>query len=290
VLIATEADGEDVLRSAPTAASLQDLALVLAAAGIRHRLKRDGMGWHLVVARNDLESAVVAIEAYERERAPRSLAMPADYGKSWGGLVMAVVLVGCYLLTGPADPPTAWSRLGAASAEKILRGELWRTVTALTLHADPAHLLANTLACAVFGTAVARTLGPGLGGWLVLLAGAAGNGLNAVLHGAHHSAVGASTAVFGAIGLLGGLQFGRKRGERRAWIAVAGSLALLAMLGTSPHADILAHLFGLLVGLMLGVATAMTVRRAPGRALQWTLAATGIATVIGCWLLATRAL
>src|SRR5207245_1142953 len=85
-----------------------------------------------------------------------------------------------------------------------------------------------------------------------LRAGAGGNVLNAVLRGAHHSAVGASTAVFGAIGLLGGLQFGRKRRRRGAWLPIAGSLALLAMLGSDREADIVAHLFGLLVGGVLG--------------------------------------
>jgi membrane associated rhomboid family serine protease len=159
-------------------------------------------------------------------------------------------------------------------------------VTALTLHADAAHLLGNAVGCAVFVTAVLRLLGPGLGGWLVLLAGAGGNALNALVHGARHSSIGFSTAVFGAIGILGGLQFGRKRGQRRAWLAIAGALGLLAMLGTSERTDILAHLFGLLVGLVLGLAAGVAVPRPPGAAAQWTLAAGAVAVLAGSWLLA----
>src|SRR5438132_399884 len=77
-----------------------------------------------------------------------------------------------------------------------------------------------------------RLLGPGLGTWLVLLAGAGGNALNAWVHVAHHTSIGASTAVFGALGILGGLQFGRLRGRRRAWLALAATLALLALVGS----------------------------------------------------------
>jgi rhomboid protease GluP len=45
-------------------------------------------------------------------------------------------------------------------------------------------------------------LGPGVGLWLVLLAGTAGNALTAVAYGTQHNSVGASTAMFGAIGIL----------------------------------------------------------------------------------------
>jgi len=102
--------------------------------------------------------------------------------------------------------------------------------------------------------------------------------------------VGASTAVFGAIGVLGGLQFGRKRRRRGAWLPVAGSLALLAMLGSDPGADIVAHLFGLLVGGVLGLAAALLVARPPGRPVQWGLALGALAAIAGSWLVALRAL
>ena len=105
-------------------------------------------------------------------------------------------------------------------------------------------------------TAVCWNLGPGVGLWLVLLAGAGGNALTAVAHRADHISVGASTATFGAIGILAALRIvgGRTGSSRRKWwVVVAAGLALLALLGTGPHADILAHLFGFLVGGGLGV-------------------------------------
>jgi hypothetical protein len=61
------------------------------------------------------------------------------------------------------------------------------------------------------------------------------------------------------------------------------------MLGSDPGADIVAHLFGLLVGGVLGVAAALLVARPPGRLVQWALGSTALALVLGCWLIALRA-
>jgi len=281
---------ERTLRAARERRAVEEWALVLSAAGIAHRVARGAGEWRLLVAARDADRSGAALDAYDAERRNAAAGEEApEYGPTYAGLLVAVLLVGFYGVTGPADPGGTWARAGSASAELIVRGQGWRAVTALTLHANPAHLLGNAVACAVFVTAVARALGPGLGGWLVLAAGAGGNVLNAFLHGAHHSAVGASTAVFGAIGVLGGLQFGRKRRRRGAWLPVAGSLALLAMLGSDREADIVAHLFGLLVGGMLGVAAALLVVRPPGRPAQWVLAFGALAAVAGSWLVALRA-
>jgi len=276
---------ERAVRVATDRAALDEPSLVLAAAGIAHRVARVGVEWHLGVDANDLDRAHGALEAYDRER-PRDAVREPDGGRSYVGVIVAVLLVAFYVVSGPTDPATRWSRAGSASAERILHGEPWRTVTALTLHADPAHVAGNAVACAVFVTAVARVLGPGVGVALVLLAGAGGNALNAVLHGAHHDSVGASTAVFGAIGLLGGLAFRRRRGERRAWLPIGASLGLLAMLGVGERADLLAHLFGLLVGGALGVAAAVALVRRPGRGVQRALAVAALAAIAGCWALA----
>ena len=109
------------------------------------------------------------------------------------------------------------------------------------------------------------TLGPGVGLRLLLLAGA---GLEevvvtAAVHGGDHVSVGASTATFGAIGILAALRIigGRAReGGRKSWVVIAASLALLALVGTGPHADLLAHLFGFLLGGGLGLIAALTIR------------------------------
>jgi membrane associated rhomboid family serine protease len=232
------------------------------------------------------------LDAYEREN-PDPAAEPArrvEYGPTWAGFFMAGLLGAFFLVTGPRDPNVDWFREGSAAAERILQGEVWRTVTALTLHADLGHILANAAACALFATAVCRSVGPGLGWWLILLAGALGNALNALAHGSHHTSVGASTAIFGAVGLLTGLQLVRRhrlgfRG-RRVWAPIAAGLALLAMLGSSAQSDLSAHLFGFLSGTVLGVPAALGTRRIPARGTQAVLLLSAIATVVACWQLA----
>ena len=255
---------------------------MLAAAAIAHRIERGALRWHIVVADTDADRAAAALAAYEEERRRAPSDVPGEHGAAWSGVVVAALLVAFYAVAGPR-----WMVAGAAIAGRIRAGEVWRTVTALTLHADAPHVVSNAVACVVFLTAVARLLGPGVGGWLVLLAGAGGNALNALVQRPGHESVGASTAIFGAIGILGGLQFGRKRGEHRAWLALGGSLALLAMLGTGKRVDLVAHLCGLVVGLVLGVAAAAVAPVAPaGRAVQWPLAAAALATVAGAWAVA----
>jgi len=125
----------------------------------------------------------------------------------------------------------------------------------------------------------------------VLAAGAGGNLLNACFRGGLHVSVGASTAVFAAVGILGGVGLVRRRRRgtrgRRSWAPVAAALALLAMLGTAgERVDFGAHLFGLLVGGVLGSLVALALSRPPGALVQWSLAAAAIASILLCWLLA----
>lgn len=278
------------VRVTPSRRRAEEWELVLVSAGFAGRIAESPDGWQVVVAAGDAELAAVVLDAFDRENAAeaRPAGEPPEWGPTTAGVVMAAGLVGAYLVTGPAALQGPWYRRGSAGAAAIMAGEVWRTVTALTLHADHVHLVGNVLALAVFGSAVCRLLGPGVGAWLILLAGAVGNLANAVLHRYGHSTVGASTAVFGAVGILSGLAAGRGWAWRRAWIPLGAGLALLALLGTGERADLGAHLFGFAAGGSFGVAAGSTVRRPPARAAQWTLAASAAAVVAGCWAIAFR--
>ena len=278
----------------PSATRAEECAVVLASNGIAHRLETTGAGWMVIVAAGDAERASRVLVEYERENrdeAPRDLS-PPPYGPTWIGGVIAALLVTFFAVTGPRGP-TVWFDGGSASAERILSGEVWRTVTALTLHADLVHVLSNAIACLVFVTAVAWWLGPGVGTWLVLLAGAGGNALTALAHGPSFDAVGASTAIFGALGILAARQFMARRQGRalgqKGWVVIAASLGLLGMLGTAPGSDVLAHVCGLLVGGLLGIGPALAQRRPLGRVSQWVLALAAGALVLACWRIALAA-
>jgi len=278
----------------PNAKRAEECAVVLAASGIPQRLENTGAGWTLMVAAGDMGRASSTLAAYDQENREdaQGRTSPPVYGTTWIGVLIAALLVGFFVATGPRRP-NVWFDRGSAAAQAILAGEVWRTVTALTLHADLAHVLSNAIACLVLVTGVAWWLGPGVGTWLVLLAGAGGNTLTALTHGESSASIGASTAIFGALGILAVRQFGARQRNlatgHKAWVVIAASLALLGMLGTAPGSDVLAHAFGFLVGGLLGVAPELSQRRPVGRASQCLLALAAGALVLICWGIALAA-
>ena len=283
-------------RVAPSAERADEYGLVLEASRIVHRVEETAAGWAVMVAAGDAARARRALDAYDRENRVASVpgTVPSEYGRTWIGAAAAALLVGFFAVAGPrAGGGAVWFDRGSASAERILRGEVWRAVTALTLHVDAVHVFSNAVACVVLVTAVGWWVGPGIAVWLVLLAGAGGNALTALVYGSDHIAVGASTSTFGAVGILAARQFVARRrrpwSRRTAWVAVGAGLAILAMLGTGAGTDILAHFFGLLVGGAVGVAAALTLRRPPPPSIQWWLAAAAAAFVVACWWIALAA-
>jgi membrane associated rhomboid family serine protease len=277
-------DARVVARTAPHERLARDWALVLVAVGVECAVERRGGEWDLIVDPVDADRAAEALAAYESEsRTPPPPAPREDYGRTWAGIVMAMLLVAAARVAGPLATGSRLFRAGEARAEAILGGEPWRAVTALTLHTDVTHLVSNLASGALVATALCMIVGPGVGAWLLLASGAAGNWITAFVHGTAHRAVGASTAIFGGIGALVGLSIVRRR--RRAWVPLAAGLALLGLLGTSERADLLAHFFGFATGVLggLGVAPLPTLRSRPA---QFALALLALAAVGGCWLLA----
>jgi len=273
----------------------EDWELVLLAQGLSPRLQRTPDGFALSVPQEELATAVASLSAYQREnpRQPAAHVEAMELSSRLVGATIGLTLMIFYSVTTQWLPSIPWFARGSAVASRIIQGELWRTVTALTLHVDVAHVLSNGIAAALFLSAVSSLVGPGLASFLVLLAGAVGNFANALLHGSAHVSVGASTGVFGAIGLLGTLGASRGRRtalrRRRDWLPAAAALALLGMLGTSgERVDIWAHLLGLLIGGVLGIFVAAVARRRPGWQIQWVCGTAAVATIICCWVVALR--
>lgn len=284
-----DVDEEALARRTSHRRRAEEWALVLAAAGIASRIDESAGEWCLFVSASEVAVAASALDAFDREGVePEPRPAFPEWGPTYAGAVLAASLLVAYAVTGAADPHGDWYRRGSASASAISDGEVWRAVTALTLHVDLTHLVGNVAAIAVFGAGVCRQLGPGLGVWLLLLAGAGGNAANALLHASGHSSVGASTSVFGAIGVLSGLAAGQGWAWRRVWMALGAGLALLAMLGTGERADLGAHFFGFLAGGFLGLVAGAIVARPPGRAVQWMLALAAVGAVAAAWAVALR--
>jgi rhomboid protease GluP len=304
--VADEVPSEAVVRSSLDKGQAEAWAFVLEAIAIPHRLVETEAGYALMVPSPMVAPALSALDAQDKEAAegpPRDVA-PPDHGRSFVGLAMSAVFVAFYVVSGPRTGPDlhGWFRHGSALAQAIVdQHHVWRAVTALTLHASPMHVIGNIVMTLVFVTALGRWLGGGLALFAILLSGIAGNLLTAYIHFPSHDSVGASTAIFGAVGLLGGLQFVRRfrmrslDRMRRALLGIAAALGLLAMLGMGDvyatfhigeRTDVDAHRTGLGFGILLGILLAMLVKR-PVRTLGQGLAlAATLAILVGSWLLA----
>ena len=226
-----------LLREGHDHGAVLERSVVLDAMGIAHEVQPTPDGrWALVVDDVDSPAAEAALAAWEAEnpRRPELLARP-DYGRSLAGVAAGLAILAFTVHVG-VRPAGSLVERGSADAARMLQGEWWRAATALTLHADLAHVAANAVAISIFLGAVARRLGPALATWLALVAGIVGNVLTALVLRGDHVSIGASTAVFGALGTLSALQVPR----RGAWLTLGVGVALLGFLGTGARTDLLA--------------------------------------------------
>lgn len=279
-------------------------SLVLSSEGIGHQLLSGADGLYLAVDAGDAARASASLAAYMAENdapvfdttrrpPPRPSADPAGRADIGLGIAAGLALLAGFAVTGDATH-------GGADSGLILNGALWRTVTALTLHAGIGHVLANALASVIFLPLAARRLGIGMTLLGTIGAGAIGNGLTALVRGPGSLGVGFSTAVFGALGLLAGARLvdGDRGGRGGCWVVLGAAAALLALLGSGEQSDVLAHACGLASGAPIGAAIARLARAGTpahgtgtsvaGARLQWAAGIAAVAIIAGAWGLALR--
>ena len=171
---------------------------------------------------------------------------------------------------------TLVERAASSSVGLIGRGEWWRPFTALFLHADLGHLVGNLASGIVFATLVAKMIGPLLGWALILGCGTLGNILTSRLtYPEAFISLGASTAVFAALGILSGLGVAEtlRNHARLPWLRISApflaGLILLGWLGGGSgggNTDVLGHVFGFSSGLVAGVAAGALEGKRPASA------------------------
>lgn len=268
---------------------------MLSAVEIASAIEFDGAHFLLMVEAADGALAQSHLRSYDLESrpAPPTPAPPPLHPNAWVGCVLyLVVLVGVGLAIS-----NGWWRLdafdvGELDAARVQSGQWWRAWTALTLHLDIAHLAANLGAGIWFGYLAARQVGGG-NAWFFIVTGAAlANLFESQFGPATHRAVGASTAVFTALGLLAAHSWRTRLHYPQRWALrwaplVAGAV-LLGWFGSSGEGtDIVAHALGFVFGCLLGAWAAMpvverTLRRVP----QWLAGAAAIASVGIAWVCA----
>lgn len=235
-----------------------DWSLVLVSQGIENVITRreEDSAWLLEIAEADFARATESLALYERENRK-----PWQREVKWTGLLFdvraAIWFVALILFHFSAEVLQKNFHLpGAVDRGAVLHGEWWRVFTAVTLHADVAHLLANVTIGFVFLGFAMGCYGAGGALLLSLLGGALGNVASLLLHEAPFRSLGASGFVMASLGLLAAhsLAFGRHE-KRAVWLGrgvIAGGL-LLVLLGLSPTSDVVAHVGGFIAGVVLGV-------------------------------------
>ncbi len=280
----------------PGTRQMELLRLVLEARGIPHMVTGHGtQARAFVPAMFELaaRSELVAVAAEKPHVRPR---VPLRRNAHWAMLPLLVLIVlhGMRMgwwLSGTGLPSSAgWLECGRLDVDLVRAGGWWRTVTALTLHSDGLHLFSNVLFAAPFFAMLAQRIGLGMALFSALLAGMLGNACDVLYRDPGYASIGASTAMFGIVGLLCADIVVRspERGLRRLALPVAAGMGFLAMLGAEgQNIDYAAHVFGLACGFVLGLPAGFCcLRDAPGRAAQIALGILGAALLQACWMLA----
>lgn len=240
-----------------------DHSLVVLALGYVCWLMPFDAGYRLLVKTSSVPRVQAELLNYERESSewppgvvpevPATAQLDFSTPLLWALAVLAVFRAQLFY--------PEWADAGSLDPKAIFqRGEVWRGLTALFLHANAAHLTSNLCS----GVCFFATLLPVFGharGWLLLgLAAVAGNLAAAAMHYQEaYRSMGASTAIFAALGLLTGravriaVRVRHPHRWRSLFVPTAAGLTFLALYGTGgPTVDLVAHLTGLGAGFGLG--------------------------------------
>jgi len=276
-------------------APCMDRALVLTSLSIPHKIMQVDDICRLVVPAEFTEKAKFELWQYEEENKNRGISGPSIqpvYQNAVPGVVGYVLIV-CFVawLAGIGALGYDWLGAGRVDGVLIREGEWWRSFTALTLHSGLKHIAGNLGFGSLFGLLAGRVVGPGVA-WLgIVLAGGTANILNTILLESSHRSIGASTAVFAALGLVSGFVWRGKLMAQNRWPyrigPIIGGIALLAYTGTGgENTDIGAHLAGFICGFVSGILLIRVADRLNDQQLQKNCGILAIAIIGLSWIMA----
>lgn len=269
--------------------------LVLSAVGIHSMTVVRGGVFVVVVAEESAELALRHLREVAQEAAvpiaePK---MPKLHPRAWtGSILYALIMMIVAYAAGRDWLGFDWLQAGSLNGAIPSTHEWWRVVTALTLHGDVGHLVSNLAFGIVLGYLASRALGSGIA-WAGILVGAMmGNALDALWMPEAQRSIGASTAVFAALGVLSAYAWVIETASNLRWAKRLGPLIagvmLLGFLGAGgERTDVVAHVTGFMSGCLLGALLGKTPERYfESRALQFAAGALALIAVVLAWLLA----
>jgi rhomboid protease GluP len=257
-----------VLVQGPRKEEILDYSLLLASQGLKHWMEFDGREWRLTTDEAEARIALELIDLYRSENlgfadAP---AEQMDLDLLVSPLLFLAVPVACYFLAGLSPWGNWWHDRGSADASLILGGQLWRCLTAITLHADEAHFLSNLVSGYFILNLLHHRLGAGTVMLLATFGAGVANYLVAQASGPLHVSIGFSTVVFCALGMLAAvetLNLGKRTsasvtgvsGHLRRLRPLISAFFVAVLVGLGQNVDVRAHFYGFGLGAVLGLLT-----------------------------------
>jgi len=171
-------------------------------------------------------------------------------------LIMIAVVFGFEVLTHAYASDEAMVAMGAIVPGLVQRGELWRLITSMFLHGGWLHWLANSWALYQLGTLYEVLFGSKRFALIYfstgIIAGVASSMYN------HGPAVGASGAVFGIMGafifsIIRSPLYRHQPWTRSLIAQLVFWIVVNLAIGYLPFIDNVAHIGGLVSGLLLGL-------------------------------------
>lgn len=281
--------------SDPNQASLW--ILILSAAAIPHTVRSENSLFYLIVDCKDQLKAEHELYSYHEENRdwPPKQKAPDTFTPLFAPFSVLVIglLALFYLFTGPWNQHSDWFIHGAGDSTLILQQyELYRLITALTLHADAVHLTGNCIIGVILFHFLCKTCGNGFALFSMLLTATIGNLINVMIHGNNHHFVGFSTAVFAIVGIMTSIQMVNFKQQTRDYLRIVTPLmagfGLLAIFGSSgERTDLGAHFFGLICGSLGGATFYRTIYRyRTSVKLQIGSFILSAALILGAWMVA----
>lgn len=275
----------------------EERQLVLTAVGINAFIVTGAYECRLEVAAEDAPAALEQLAQYEAENVPPPPlppAAPLDPDAWIGCTLYVLVLMGVAAALSQGLVRLDAFDVGELDSTAVQAGQWWRSLTALTLHVDGPHLAANLVAGVWFGYLAGRQMGVGMAWLVTVIAAGLANLAEALLGAPGHHSVGASTAVFAALGAMAAFSWrerlGRAQRWARRWAPLIAGVALLGWTGSAGEGtDVMAHIGGFVAGVLSGALIARPrVRAQLARLPQWLYGALALSALALAWALALR--
>ena len=244
----------------------QEHALVILAMGLPCWIEASLHGGYfcLLVAPQSVDQVIPELRKYELEQQRASPTIDHGSFSHSPGWVAYMLWLLVLVLIHRLDTrhPELVDLCASSSIGLIEDKELWRPFTALFFHADMEHLLSNLLSGLIFSTLLSCSIGAWRGWLLLLSCGTIGNTITSIMNFPDpYLSIGASTAVFAALGILSGLglawmlRFRKQIPWLRVSAPVTGGVIVLGMTGSGTvegNTDVMAHVFGFVTGVVAG--------------------------------------